>query len=121
MEKEYNVTEVAEILCVAEETVRRWLRSGKLNGVRKMGPGGCRIRESDITDFLRRVDDPMAKRYQHYSILLNKNPSEDYKPEVIENSEPDINARISELEINVKLLTAELNYLKAIRDIMEGV
>lgn len=118
MEKEYNVTEAAEILCVAEETVRRWLRSGKLNWVRKKGRGGCRIRESDVAEFLH-GEDPIAKRYQHYS--SNEKPSEDYEPEVIENDEPDINARISELEISVKLLTAELNYLKAIRDIMEGV
>lgn len=118
MDKEYNVKEVSEMLCVTEETIRRLMRSGKLKGVRNTGRGGNVIRESDVADFLR-SGNVIAKRYVRLS--GNEELTEESEPEVIENDEPDINARISELEISVKLLTAELNYLKAIRDIMEGV
>jgi excisionase family DNA binding protein len=48
-----TVPEVAKALRVTPETVRRWLRSGKLRGV---GPysraGGWRIRRSEVERFL---------------------------------------------------------------------
>jgi excisionase family DNA binding protein len=44
-----TVPEVAERLRVKPETVRRWLRAGKLQGVLLGGDrGGYRIRESEV-------------------------------------------------------------------------
>ena len=49
-----KVHEVAQRLRVGPETVRRWLRSGKLRGS-KISPtrGGYRIPESEIARLLR--------------------------------------------------------------------
>ena len=51
--KTYNVHEVAELLHVHPESVRRWCRTGRL----KCDYDGCRrhgftIRESDLEDFM---------------------------------------------------------------------
>ena len=52
-EKMLKVPEVAEQLRVTEETVRRWLRSGKLTG-RRLGPtkAGYRIPQSEVDRLL---------------------------------------------------------------------
>lgn len=53
-ERLLSVAEVARRLDVSEETVRRWLREGRLPGYR-LGGGrsGWRISESDLAEFLR--------------------------------------------------------------------
>jgi excisionase family DNA binding protein len=49
-----TVPEVAERLRINEETVRRWLRTGKLQGVRLGGTrAGYRIAESEVERLLR--------------------------------------------------------------------
>lgn len=60
--KTYNVTEVAKLFGVTDETVRNWLRSGELKGVR--GPSkkkGWVINEADLSEF--KVKHP---RYSYY-------------------------------------------------------
>ncbi len=48
-----TVPEVARQLRVNEESVRRWLRSGRLKGVRIGGPrAGYRIPESEVARIL---------------------------------------------------------------------
>jgi excisionase family DNA binding protein len=49
-----TVSEVAERLRVSEETIRRWLRDGRLFGVH-LGSrkGGWRVSERDLEAFLR--------------------------------------------------------------------
>jgi excisionase family DNA binding protein len=51
-EKVYTPEEAAEVLKVSPETVRIWLRTGKLGGV-KMGRRLWRVRESDLEAFLK--------------------------------------------------------------------
>ena len=52
-EHQLTVPEMAERLRIFEETVRRWLRSGKLRGVRLGGTkAGYRIPESEVTRLL---------------------------------------------------------------------
>lgn len=54
-ESMYTVQEVADQLKANPETVRRWLRQGKLKGVMPGGQKlGYRIRESDLRRFLER-------------------------------------------------------------------
>jgi excisionase family DNA binding protein len=52
-EKMLKVPEAAEQLRVTEETVRRWLRSGKLRG-KRLGPtkAGYRIPQSEVDRLL---------------------------------------------------------------------
>lgn len=56
-ERYFTAQQVAERLQVNEQTVRRWLRSGELHGVRLAG--SWRITETDLKAFLdaRRADD----------------------------------------------------------------
>ena len=47
-----TVAEIVEKLQVHEQTVRRWLRDGKLPGRNFGGRTGYRIRERDLETFL---------------------------------------------------------------------
>ncbi len=52
-ERLFSVPEVADRLRVTEETVRTWLRSGRLRGLRPGGRrAGWRVRESDLARFI---------------------------------------------------------------------
>jgi excisionase family DNA binding protein len=56
-ERLLTVREVAERLRSAPETVRRWLRQGKLRGFRPGGTKlGYRIPESELERFLRSAE-----------------------------------------------------------------
>ena len=56
-EHQLTVPETAERLRITEETVRRWLRSGKIRGVRLGGTkAGYRIPESEVTRLLTAED-----------------------------------------------------------------
>ncbi len=47
-----TVAQIAERLQVHPETVRRWLRDGRLRGRNFGGKGGYRVRERDLEEFL---------------------------------------------------------------------
>ena len=51
-ERYLRVPEVASRLRVDPETVRRWLRAGKLRGVLLSQQGGYRVLESELQRFL---------------------------------------------------------------------
>ena len=53
-ERYMTVETVARRLAISEETIRRWLRSGRLRGIR-LGErrAGWRISERDLDDFIR--------------------------------------------------------------------
>lgn len=48
----YNVDDISELLCVNKETVRRWLRSGELSGIKKSKKQGYIITEAYLEEFL---------------------------------------------------------------------
>lgn len=50
--KEYTVREIAELLSVSEETVRRWIRGNKLEADRSAGTQGTIVTESQLKRFL---------------------------------------------------------------------
>ncbi len=52
-----TVPEVAERLRMSEWTLRRWLREGRLKGVRLPGKLGWRVRESEAEAFLKRLEE----------------------------------------------------------------
>lgn len=47
-----SVAEIAEILSVSEESVRRWIREGKLNADKKQGRTGHTIYLEDLVEFV---------------------------------------------------------------------
>jgi excisionase family DNA binding protein len=51
-ERWLTVAQIAEQLQVHEETVRRWLRDGRLRGRNFGGKSGYRVRESELIAFL---------------------------------------------------------------------
>lgn len=55
MPKLLTVTEVADQLDVTEETIRRWLRSGKLEGVLLSRKAGWRVRPEAIDRMLEEL------------------------------------------------------------------
>lgn len=59
-ERWLTVAQIAERLQVHQETVRRWLREGRLPGKNFGGKGGYRVRESDLQAFME-ADTNMGK------------------------------------------------------------
>lgn len=53
LEPVYTVPEVAAALKVQPSTVRAWLRTGALGGVRISSSGGWRVPETEVARFLR--------------------------------------------------------------------
>lgn len=53
-ERWFTVEEIAELLKVHHDTVRRWLRAGALKGRAFGGKTGWRVRESHLVAFLER-------------------------------------------------------------------
>lgn len=66
----YSVAEVASMLQVNEETVRRWIREGKLEANRKLGRGGSSITLDNIVNF---VNQPPYTYIQPMIAWLNDN------------------------------------------------
>lgn len=50
--KEYTVKEIAQMLSTNEETVRRWIRDGKLESESSSRKGGHRVSSESFTTFL---------------------------------------------------------------------
>lgn len=57
-ERWFTVAEIAALMKVHDETVRRWLKSGRLRGQNYGGKMGWRVKESDLNAFL---EDPEGK------------------------------------------------------------
>jgi excisionase family DNA binding protein len=57
-ERWFTVEQIADLLQVHPETVRSWLRSGRLKGRAFGGKTGWRVRESELNAFLEREDRP---------------------------------------------------------------
>ncbi len=55
-----TVQQIAAMLQIDDETVRRWLRSGELPGLLLGRKGGYRVQESDLTAFLDRQKKAVA-------------------------------------------------------------
>ncbi len=56
METLLKVEDVAEHLQVHEETVRRWLREGRLEGYRISRRGGWRVRPESVVKMLEEMN-----------------------------------------------------------------
>ena len=48
-----TVDEVAQLLNVHPDTVRRWIRAGEINALSLGGPAGYRILQSELDRFIR--------------------------------------------------------------------
>ena len=51
--KAYRVAEIAKLLNVNEETVRRWIRSGQLKSIQKSRKNGNVVDELDLFEFVQ--------------------------------------------------------------------
>jgi len=59
-----TVREVSEYLRIGTESIRRWLREGKLSGINLGRGSGWRIRKSDLTQLLVERSGPRQGRLQ---------------------------------------------------------
>ncbi|MEM4625767.1 MAG: helix-turn-helix domain-containing protein [Candidatus Pacearchaeota archaeon] len=71
MDKLYTPEEVAEILKVSVITVKKWLRSGELKGI-KVGKF-WRIREEDLEEFLRNILKKMELKFKIKKVKKDNN------------------------------------------------
>lgn len=62
----YTVKDVAELLDVTEENVRRWCRSGRLIATKDSKKNGFKISRQDLVEF--------ASRIPRYAIRLDMKP-----------------------------------------------
>lgn len=75
--KTYTVKDVAKRLEVSEETVRRWIRNGKLIAKRNSTKVGFKISEQDLNDFVKgtkyeeRLE--IMECYDSEALALNRN------------------------------------------------
>ena len=100
----YTISDIAKKLSINEETVRRWVRSGKLTGTRMSKKGGFKVSEFDFTNFL--TEHP--KYIRRYEGVLERDVIEAY-----------MSAR-NELKVQLKLLLDEKSELeKRIAEIQE--
>lgn len=68
----YTVEQISEILDVAEETVRRWLRFGVLKGKMKSRKCGYRVEWKDFKEFLE-THPTYKERYKDWVKVMVKN------------------------------------------------
>lgn len=106
MENTYSIKQVACMLRVHEETVRRWVRAKELKGELNRGKkGGFRIKESDLDEFIR-------NHYKHERVKLSESEAETY---VLMS----LDQRIFELEELIGKLKHDLENLIEIRNMLK--
>jgi excisionase family DNA binding protein len=54
--KDLTVEQVAELFSVSRDTVRRWLREGRLKGIDLGGRAGYRISREEVRRFRQRLE-----------------------------------------------------------------
>ncbi len=60
-EQWHTVEQIAELLSVHPDTVRSWLRAGRIKGRNFGGRTGYRVRDRDLQAFLDEEDDEQGK------------------------------------------------------------
>ena len=68
----YNTKEISELLNVSEETVRRWIRSGKLKAEKSSKKQGNIVYEKDLFEFVS--DKSKYKRMIQAEVHQSNNP-----------------------------------------------
>lgn len=101
--KTYTVMEIAGLLNVNNETVRRWIRSGKMRSTRQSYKTGHCVNERDLYEFIEtipkykiRLKSPNPQIDNSLSIRLR-----DMLTEMI-NERDRLNERIEELQTLLK-------------------
>ena len=105
--KSYNVSEVSNLLNVNKETVRRWIRLGKLKAERRLGRGGNCITSDAIDTMLK-----MPGFEKIHTDFVRMKIATEYKGNNFEITE-DENTNI---EISKEDLKGKLTELIAMRD-----
>lgn len=51
--KMYSTKQISDMLGVTEQTVREWLKSGEMKGLKVGGRGQWRVSEDDLNNYLK--------------------------------------------------------------------
>lgn len=107
----YTVSSVADEFGVSEQTVRNWIKSGKLKA-EKTGPyGSYIITEGDLDDFCEEME-------------LYEQDEEDEEPEAPTNEElivKSVDKMIERYEHELKVIEVKLDLLYTVRDKFESL
>lgn len=108
----YSVVDVSKILGVNEETVRRWIRTGKLDGVMSSRKDGIRISYDSLVKFL---SEPENLRY-------NTNiPLSSVKKYGVDRLVGEIKAGEKRIDILHKEIGTEEDTLARNRELLSGL
>lgn len=91
----YNVAEIAELLQINKETVRRWIRSGELKSTQKSRKNGSVVDELDLFEFVQ------TKPKYRYMVEVPKLQ--------IENTYKELNQLLNDLICERDKLNDEIN------------
>lgn len=103
MDKFYSVKQIACLLNVGTETVRRWIRDGEMQGCKDSKKGGFRVSQSNLDTFIR----------LHPKYKIHKLTGDNAKDYALAN----LNQRIFELEDLIANLHRNLDELREVRDL----
>ena len=91
----YNVAEIAELLQINKETVRRWIRSGELKSTQKSRKNGSVVDELDLFEFVQ-----TKPKYRHMVEVPKLQ---------IENTYKELNQLLNDLICERDKLNDEIN------------
>ena len=97
----YTVSAVAELLCVDEETVRRWCRDGKLNALIDSKKKGWFITEYDLQEFVRDHPKYESRLYTHVEPPIDIDDMILSLADLIRQRD-ELNERINKIELLLK-------------------
>ena len=93
----FTVTDIASIFSVSEETVRRWIRSGKLKTTITSKKDGHKIAEKDLREFIS-ITKPKYQKFLPF-MRLSLMPIGAVPSFLAATSVPDLN---SVIEVSIK-------------------
>jgi excisionase family DNA binding protein len=120
---QFNVTEVANILHVNQETVRRWIREGKLKAMLKRGRGGSTISMEHLVEFVNNTSPrtPFKMLFESWCIQNNINSNtcneidsiDDYHEDNVPVEDDNYNQLINQEKMKLCILRQELARIQA--------
>ena len=104
----YTVNEIASMYSINKETVRRWLRSGKLKGKFINKKEGYLIKEKDLQKFMTdfsKYDLPSSEALNKRNYLIRKKSALEKQLEITVN-------KVNEIKKELKIIDNWLNSLE---------
>lgn len=123
MGRMYTTKEAAEVLMVGDESIRRWIRDGKIEAIRGLGRHGSLIEESELNRFIEYYNKGKTWKTRERACLAKMDDMSNFKPERKirkNNVVSEIDKRIEELRGKVFVYeTDAVRMLEEIRELIK--